>query len=375
MKIVAAEIQSTRVPVVRPHQMAIGTTTAQEGVFVKLIDEDGIVGYGETPFMVGHSQLGETQQTVRVILRTRLIPAVLGMDALDQEALSRTMDARVPGNDRAKGAVIMAAYDLAGKQIGTSVANLVGGKVRTSVPLSWSLPIVETSAIIEESLKMVEMGFRILKVKIGRPDPLDDVRAVADLRRAVGHEVRIRADANQAYGLKDALRVVRALEEYNVDFVEQPVHRDDLDAMAEVTRQSPVLIMADESAKSPEALAQIARMRAADSVSIYITGPGGLGKSKKMAAIAEAFHMPAYIGGALEGVAGAACGLHLAASSPSVTLGCELSGQFLLTDSLNGTGLEFKEGALVVPEGPGLGIEIDEERLSRYREGEVEAIP
>jgi muconate cycloisomerase len=156
--------------------------------------------------------------------------------------------------------------------------------------------------------------------------------------------------------------------------MEQPVHMDDLDGMAEVCRHSAIPIMADESAVSPEAVAEIAKRRAADYVSIYVIGPGGLLNSKKMAAVAQAHRMRAYVGGALESIIGAAAGLHLAASSPVIDLGCEMSSQYLLKDNLGKHLLAMEEGGLVVPSGPGLGVDIDEAKLAQYREGEVERL-
>src|SRR5713226_2229 len=115
--------------------MAIGTTTAQENVVVKLVGEDGTIGWGEAPHMVGHSQRGETPATVRVVLRHKLVAAALGRDALSHEGLTQALARAVPGNLRAKGALVMAAYDLAGKALGTPVYNLLGGMVRDRVPL------------------------------------------------------------------------------------------------------------------------------------------------------------------------------------------------------------------------------------------------
>jgi muconate/chloromuconate cycloisomerase len=372
MKIIALEVQSTRIPTVRAHQMAIGTTNFQENTVVKLFADDGTIGYGEAPHMVGHSQLGETPATVRVILRHKLAPAVLGQNPMNQEALAQALDRAVPGNGRAKGAVIMAAYDLAGKALNTPVYNLLGGKVRDAVPLSWSLPIVDAKTAAAEGVQMVERGWRILKVKIGRPDPYDDARVVQAVREAVGDSIGLRADANQAYNRKTALAVLRRMEPCNLDFVEQPVHRDDLQGMALITRESGIPIMADESAKSMEALGDIIRQDAADAISIYIIGPGGLHNSKKMAALCQAFRLRAYVGGALESIIGASAGLHLAASSPAIDLGCEMSSQYLLKDDIGTRALEMRDGALVVPDGPGFGFEIDEDKLAHYREGEVE---
>lgn len=372
MKIVEVEVQSTRIPVVRAHKMAIGTTTEQENVVVKLVGEDGTIGWGEAPHMVGHSQRGETPATVRVVLRHKLVAAAIGRDALSHEGMSQALARAVPGNLRAKGAIVMAAYDLAGKALGTPAYNLLGGMVRDRVPLSWSLPITELDAILDEGAKMVERGWRILKVKIGRDEPMEDAATVLALRAAVGDDVEIRADANQAYDVKTAIRVIRRMEEANVGFVEQPVHRDDIEGMAEVRSNVSVPIMADEGAETPEDVVALARHRAADSVSIYVIGPGGLDRSKRMASIAETVRMRAYVGGALESVIGASAGLHLAASCPAIDLGCEMSGQFLLADDFGTERLVMEDGALLVPQGPGLGVDIDEEKLQAYRDGDVE---
>lgn len=374
VKITAVEVQSTKIPVVRAHQMAIGTTNFQENVVIKMHTDEGIFGIGEAPHMVGHSQLGETPHTVRVILRHKLIPAILGLDPFNQEALIIALNRAVPGNQRAKGALVMAAYDVVGKALNTPVYNLLGGKVRDSVPLSWSLPIVDVKTAVTEGEEMVKRGWRILKVKIGRKSPEEDVEMVRALRHAVGETISIRADANQAYDLKTALRVTEAMAPYRLDFMEQPVHMDDLDGMAEITRQSPVPIMADESAKSLESLAAIAQRRAADYVSIYIIGPGGLTNSKKMASLAQAYRMRGYVGGALESVIGASAGLHLAASSPSIDLGCEMSGQYLLREDIGTEPITMVDGDFVLSDRPGLGVELNEMQLAKYREGEVERI-
>lgn len=371
-RITAVTVESTEIPVVRTHEMAIGTTRQQENVIVRVYAEDGTYGVGEAPHMVGHSQEGETPGTVRVVLRDKLIDAALGRSVLDQEKLALALARAVPGNQRAKGALIMAAYDLAGKLLDTSVSNLLGGKVRDTIPLSWSLPIVDVDAVVREAVDMAERGWRILKLKTGRPDPMDDVAVCRAVREAVGDGIRLRADANMAYDPKTALRVIAGMAEHDLEFIEQPTHKDDFEGMALVTRLAAVPVMADEAASSPGTLARIAAEGAADYVSIYIIGAGGIQASKRMAHIAEAFNMRGYVGGALESTIGAAAGLHLAASSPSIDLGCEMSGQFLLSDNVGTSDLEMRDGDLVVPTGPGLGVELDDDAIARYRIGEVE---
>jgi muconate cycloisomerase len=249
---------------------------------------------------------------------------------------------------------------------------LIGGCLRDRVPLSWSLPIAEIDEITSEAARMVERGWRILKVKIGRPAPDDDAAAVNAIRKAVGDEIEIRADANQAYDVKTAIRVINQMEDARLGFVEQPVRAADLAGMAEVRASVSVPIMADEGANVAEDVIDHARLRAADSISIYIIGPGGLNRSRQMAAVTEACGLRGYVGGALESAIGASAGLHLAAASPAIDLGCEMSGQFLLTDDLGSEPIEMADGALIVPRGPGLGVEVDLDKLEHYREGDVE---
>jgi len=348
--------------------MNIGTTSHQENVIVRLYTDEGVMGYGEAPHMVGHSALGETPWTVRVVLRDKLIPALLGQDPIRIESVWELMQKAVPGNNRAKSSIILACYDIAGKALHTPVYNLLGGKVRDSIPLSWSLPIDEPDVIVKEALEMAERGWTILKLKTGRNEPAADVEAMKRVREAVGPNIRIRADANQAYDPRTAIRVVSAMAEWDLEFMEQPCPAWDLDGMATVRRASPVMIMADESLKA-NPISEIVRQGAADALSIYVCDPGGILNAKKLAVAAELNHLQGYIGGALESVIGSSAGLHIAASSPSVSLGCEMSGQYLLSEDIGAEKIPLKDGCLVVPTAPGLGLNIDEEKIKRYEVG------
>lgn len=376
MKIDRVEIQTTKIPTFRPHQMAIGTTTHQENVVVRIYGDDGVDGVGESPFMVGHSQAGETPDTARVVMTTRLIPALEGVDPFDLDAIFLKLERAVPGNLRAKGAVMMALHDLVGKSLGVPLYTLLGGKVRDRIPLSWSLPIVDLKTALEEAKDRVSKGWRILKVKAGRGEPKDDVELVAALRGEFGDDLSIRADANQAYDVKTAVRVIRSLEPYNITFFEQPVHRTDFEGLRYLARDAGLTmpIMADEAAHALSDFARICRMQAADMVSIYIIGPGGPSRSRAMAIMAEHFRIRGYVGGALETGVGTAAGLHLAASSAAIDLGCEMVGPFMLESDIVTEPPVMEDGALMVPTGPGLGVELDESALAKYRIGDVGVI-
>lgn len=372
MKITGVKVVSTKIPVTRAHKMNIGTTFHQELVVVRVYTDEGVEGIGEAPHMVGHSQAGETPWTVRVVLRDKLIPAVLGKDPTNIEGLQEAMDRAVPGNNRAKSSINLAAYDILGKALNTPVYNLLGGKYRSVVPLSWSLPIADYDEIVKEAEDMVSRGWRILKLKTGRPRWQDDVEALKRVRAAVGEGIRIRADANQAYDVKTAVKVIEGMAEFGLEYMEQPVASWDLEGMAAVRAAVSVPIMADESIKTVRAAYDVARIKAADYFSIYICSPGGLINSKKIAVIGQVAGIAGYVGGALESVIGSAAGLHLAASSPSISLGCEMGSQYLLSDDIGVSDLKMCDGCLVVPDGPGLGVQLDEEKIAKYMVGEPE---
>lgn len=371
MKLTRADVILTKVPTRRPHAMSIGTTTSQEGVFLRLWTDDGGCGWGEAPHMVGTSFAGETQSSVALQLRERLLPAVLGKDPRDVEARQIDMDRVLPRNPRAKSAVNIALYDIVGRALGVSVSRLLGGVVRDRIPLSWSIGTMPFDEGAEEAAAMAAKGFGILKLKVGvRERPMEDVEMAKRVRAAVGPAMRLRADANQAFDVPTAIRVTRAMvEEAGLESMEQPVAAHDLEGMAEVRRSVGCYVMADESANTPLDVYEVARHRAADLVSIYINNGGGITAAKKMAIVAEAAGLKGYVGGALEGPIAARACLHFAASSPSVSFGCEMVGPFLLAEDLGTEPLAFEGGALVVPTAPGLGGDLDETKVKKYEVG------
>jgi muconate cycloisomerase len=376
MKITHAEVILTKISVHRPHKMAIGTTLFQECVYLKLFTDGGLVGWGEAPHMVGHSIAGETQSSVALQLRERLVPAILGKDPMQIEARQLELNRAIPSNPRAKSAVNIALYDLVGKKLNTPVYNLLGGMVRDRIPLSWSIGIMPFDIGQEEARAMVEKGFTILKVKVGaRENPMDDAEMVDRVRQAVGDKVRLRADANQGYDVPTAVRVAQVMERSNLEFIEQPVVRWDLDGLAEVRRNVGCNVMADESAKSPLDVLTLVRKRAVDLISIYINDGGGISAAKRMAVIAEAANIGCYIGGALEGPIAARACLHFGASTPNVTLGCETYGQFLLEEDLSAEPIPFEDGCLLVPSGPGLGGDLDADKVKQYEVDRFEIHP
>lgn len=375
MKISHAEVVLTKVPTKRPHRMSFATTRYQNCVHLWLYTDNGLVGLGEASHMAEFSDKGETQASVALQLRERLIPAVLGKDPFQIEARQIDLDKAVPWNPRAKSVVNLALYDIVGKALSTPVYNLLGGLFRDRIPLSISLPITEIQAAVDEAIELVTRGLGILKLKTGHEDPAQDIDRFRQVRKAVGDEIRLRADANQAWDVTEAIHIIHKLEKYGIEFMEQPVKAWDLEGLAEVRRSTNTYIMADESANSPMDVLNLAKKRAVDLISIYIVNPGGLMNAKKMAVVAEPAGIECYLGGALDGAISGRAGLHLAASTPNLSWGCEMGGIFLLEEDLGTEPIGFEDGTLLVPHKPGLGGDLDRDKVAKYQTGSFKVDP
>jgi len=352
-------------------------------VIVRVHTDEDLVGLGEAtplPDWGGdfNRYAGETPRTVTHIVEEILGPVVSGADPFDVEALVTRMDAAVRGHLYAKAAVEMALYDLQGKATGLPVHKLLGGEYRSGVRVAHMIGLMEKDDAVEEALAALEDGCTAFQIK-ANGDLTRDASTTRALREAVGPETVLRVDANQGYrriGAKETIRAVRTLEDAGADLVEQPT--EGLSEMAAVREAVSITVIADESVWQPRDVIEIAREDAADAVSVYVAKAGGLLRAKKAAGIAEAFGLPCDVNGSLESGVGNAASVHLATACPSISLPCVIpvttpaggpdrtTGRYYADDVVTKP-FTYRDGILYAPEGPGLGIELDEEKLEAYR--------
>jgi muconate cycloisomerase len=382
MKITRIETVVVAVPPRRKHPMAFGGADLGRYVIVRVQTDEGVEGLGEATVLLqwggDHGRyFGESTQTTVHIVEDVLAPVLVGADPFAIESIHAAMDRTVKGYPYAKSAIDCALHDIKGKALGVPVYELLGGLARREVSIAHSLGILDLDTMRSEAAKAVEEGIRTIKVKIGL-DPERDVEVVREMRQVVGDDIELVVDANQGYSTpKLAIRTLRRIEEYRIRYAEQPV--EGLEAMARVAQAVEIPIMADESAWNAHDIAEIARLGAADVVSLYTTKPGGLGPAKKAAAVAEAFGLPCNVNGSAETGVGNAANLHLAASTARITETCvipittlagreqtSVAGVFY-TDDIITEPFSFADGALTVPAGPGLGVELDEAKVAKYR--------
>ena len=245
-------------------------------------------------------------------------------------------------------------YDLLGLSSGLPLYRLLGG-FRDRIQTSITLGLEDVPATVEMAHKRARDGFRILKLK-GGLDPELDVRRVRAVRRALP-ELTLRLDADQGYDVRSALDVARALEG-KLEFLEQPTPAKDIESLRQVTNNSPVPILADESLQGPASALEIVNKRAAHAVSTKLASCGGLDCARQIDTIARAGHLATMVGCTNEPALQIAAGLALALSSPNVRYG-DLDGHFDLENDPTIPGFQFKDGWLIASESPGLGCKVE----------------
>jgi muconate cycloisomerase len=351
-------------------------------VVVRIRTDEGLTGYGEaTPLPDWGGDFGrrsgETLATVISMVRDIFGPALEGTDPTAVTAARQSMDRLVVGNPYAKCAVDIALHDLWGKIVGQPVYRLLGGKVRESVPVAHMIGLMPENDAAAEGVAAAADGVRALQIK-GGVDAERDVRLVRTLRRELGAAVTLRLDANQGYGAaKGARAVVERLVEAGVDLIEQPTMG--LTYLADVTAHARVPIIADESCWDVVDALEVVQRRAADCLSIYLAKAGGFVGARAVAVVAEAQCMPCDVNGSIESAIGNAANIHFALSQPSVSLAsvipisapagahpCVVAGRYY-EDDVVAHGFKVRDGALLPLDRPGLGIEVDEARLAKYR--------
>ena len=366
MKIAGVRVIQADIPVERPHKMSFTTLEAVNFVFLRLETSDGLVGWGEAACLGGPTWSEESSESIAATIERYIVPWLVGRDASGIEVLSREMARRVQGNPFARAAVEMALWDLNGKALGVPVHRLLGGRVRDRVPLSWSLAVADDDAEVEEARAKVARGHRIFKIKTAALPLAEDVARVKRLREALGPDVSLRVDANQGWDRSTALKAIRALEPWNVDFVEQPVPRWDLEGMAEIARRVSVPIMADESCFSPHDALAIARLGGVSILGLKVTKSAGISNTLAIARIAEAAGMTCYVGCMIETSLGTAAYLQVALAAAPVTWGCELFGPLLLKGDVVRDPVRYADGCILGLDRPGLGVEVDETAVKEW---------
>ncbi|MBL1229567.1 dipeptide epimerase [Enterococcus sp. BWB1-3] len=352
MKITEIKVTKKAVELKEPVTISLGTVTESISAVIEIETDEGIIGYGEgSPgILITGETLDGTTECIKMFSQQ-----LIGTDPTDIEKVHSIMNKIAAHAPSAKAAIDLACYDLLGKKTSMPVYKLVGG-YDSAVETDMTVGINSPEIMSKNAKRAVSQGFSVLKVKVGT-GMTSDIERIKAIREAVGNQIKLRLDANQAWGAKEALQMIEKLSEYNIELIEQPVKYHDIEGLAYVRTHSPVPIMSDESCFNAVEALRLIEKRAVDIVNIKLMKCGGIYEALKIVNICEAAGIECMIGCMIEesniGVTAAA---HLAAGKKNITR-ADLDASFALreTELTGGVPLE-PTPSIVLDNVPGLGL-------------------
>lgn len=355
-------------PTIRAHKLAMTMMMRQTLVIVRIVCSDGITGIGEATTIGGLAYGDQSPESIKSAIDNYVAPLVDGTDATRVNLAMQRVAASIQGSSFAKSAVETALLDAHGQRLGQPVHALLGGAVRDALPVLWTLASGDSARDIDEALALIEARrHRVFKLKIGAHPLAEDLAHVQAIRRGLGDDVMLTVDVNQAWDETTAVQGIAALEAIGVSLIEQPVARRNRRALKRLAARFDVAIMADEAVHDAIDAFDLAADAAADVYALKISQAGGLWPTLRAAAVADAGGMGIYGGTLLEGSIGSIAAAHVFAASPTLAWGTELFGPLLLKDDIVVQRPDYRDFELRLPQGPGLGVVLDLDKLDFYR--------
>lgn len=368
MKITAIDTKLLRIPYKEPFHWAQGIIDAAHVVLVSVHTDEGITGYGES---AGSASLTAVQSFIHEAAKLCIGHSPFAVTRLTRDAYQHLFAARGNCSARRFGALViagldMALWDAAGKAAGRAVHELLGGAVRETVRY-FGFPQGDTAEdLARDAKKWSDAGCDVIYVKIGRGEALD-LAIVEQVRTAIGNK-RLRVDANEAWDVLAARRMIQAISPFGIEFLEQPTNSDCLTALAQVKAASVIPIAADQLVFTPEDVYAVCRERAADLIVLGLHETGTISRFRKAAAIAEAAGLNVCLHGLYETGITTCASNQVGATIENLDDGNQYMNHLLVEDIVRQPDLRLTRGQLPVLEGAGLGFELDWDAVGRAEE-------
>ncbi|QIX28099.1 enolase [Nocardioides sp. JQ2195] len=365
MKITQVEAIPFAIPYRKPLVFASGEVHTASHILVRVHTDDGLVGTAEAP--PRPFTYGETQASIKDVVDSIFAPAITGESPYDRELIHGRM-ARTVANPTAKGAVDMALWDIIGQATGVSVTQLLGG-FTDRMRVSHMLGFDEPQKMADEAERMLETyGISTFKVKVGRTPIELDIAVCRAIRERLGDRIELYIDGNRGWTASESARALRQMDDLDLSMAEELNPADDVLGRRWLVEQSRIPFVADESVSSPAEVTREILGGSATMVSIK-TARTGFTMSQRVHHLVESLGVEVVMGNQIDSQVGSLCTLAFGAAYESTARRAgELSNFLDMSDDLLATPLEISNGEILVRQGPGLGIEIDEDKLTRYRQ-------
>lgn len=320
-------------------------------ILVRIETQEGHIAWGcgvVQPELIGES----TDQAIKTCQEAATLAPDLHPTNIEY-SLDR-LSGIIQNSPAAACAYNLALYDLLGLAAGLPLYRLLGG-FRNRIQTSITIPLSSVQVTVEMAKKYAKRGFRILKVK-GGLNPEEDVQRIRAIHRVLPNHV-LRLDVDGGYNVQQALDVARALEK-EIEMLEQPIAPGDMEGLRQVTMNSPVPVLADQSVSGPASALELASRRVVSGMSVKMATCGGISCARQIDNIARAAKLTTMVSCVIEPALLIAAGLSFALSSPNVRYG-DLDGHLELEDDPTEAGFELEEGWLIAKDTPGLGCTVD----------------
>jgi len=358
MKILDIHWQTYSLPFASSFTTAHGAMATREGAILTVTTDVGIVGIGEMAPLpeFGGGTLAEACDALATIT-TRLHG-----NALDT-ALQTLQRTDVPPSVAC--GLEVALLDILGKRDGYSVGMLLSdGPLRAEVPVNAVIGAKAVEDVFVSALTAKQRGFSCVKLKVGgMENSATEIERIAATRSAIGPDIHLRLDANEAWTFEEASEILSRCVSYRIQYVEQPLKRHDLAGMQRLRRTLSIPIAADEAVHDLESAQRIIRYGAANILIIKPQLAGGLYRSRQIISEAAQRGIQCVVTTTIESGISLAAALHLAAASPEIALACGLATQYVLIDDLIHEDIPIRNGMMMVPTGHGLGVTLDTQNL------------
>lgn len=375
MKIVSIKAHQLAVPLVHPYVLSkeYGVYSTTTPIIVEVATDEGIVGYGESdpwPLFTGDSA-----EVSMCIIEKHLGPMLLGADPTNINEIHRLMDAIIRNQHMTKAAIDMACYDIWGKSINTPVHKLLGGKRRDAMKCMWSAGGNNPEEAAEQILESKRLGYNGCMIKVGTADWKNDVAKTIAVRKAVGDDFALIADANQGWDINTAVKYCQAVKDCGLLFFEQPLQSWDVEGMAEVRRKISMPLSADEGVATIQDARKLIEAHAVDIFSVKVSKSGGIAPAKEICKYAAVNGIKVFFNSMIEEGVTEAASLHIGVTTENIVEG--IGHAYFSPLRLEGDICNYYKqihpelGLTEITDKPGLGIELDLKQMEKYTVGTI----
>jgi muconate cycloisomerase len=373
MKISRIKLFQISIPFAEPYRLSkvYGTLHHAQAVIVKIETDEGLAGLGEADPMMPFTE--ESPKSAMAVIRDVIAPDLIGQDPLKLNQLESNLDQLVNGYPTARGAINMALYDILGKSMNKPVYELLGGLRHEKLPLLLGISSLDLDDSIAAIEKLRSKGVNTVMLKMGELAIADEIRRFIGIREHYGDAIKLVVDANQGWEVFEALEFIQGINGYHLDLLEQPIERNNLAGLKEICERANCSLSADESLVEAEDAEVLIRQQVVNVFSIKVSKNGGLDKSKRIAHMAAGSGLKCLMNSMLEFGITQAASLHLGCTLPNLMdCGHAYGSVTRMADDVTDFDQNISKGFVTVPAKPGLGVVLDEDKLKKYSQEQLE---